>query len=322
MDYFSTSKIRKSLLNTTKDPKLKKKISDFYSDSNIFNVLNVNKVYIPKGTDEIHISEDDFEKINLLAKLKLDRFYKTKRVGKANPEIYKEMVEFKVSSIGDVKREVALKMKEDGGVRLTTKIAVAKAALKQKLIKELPDDLNEKRIVSIDFEFSNKKDLITEMGMTIKQGDDMISKHYLIESAYQIKSDGALQRRFRQGKTEIISLDTMTDIIKKQLALADYALFHDHGEDMRLFNVHGIWINEYQKLNILDTQVLHGKQRPLQELLETYEIEHKKTEMHNSGNDAYYTMKLLDKLNINNNLELAVDINLTAEKKTKMIIKP
>lgn len=319
MDYFSTSKIRKTLLNTTKDPKLKKKILDFYSDSNIFNVLNVNKVYVPKGTDEIHISGDDFEKINLLAKLKLDRFYKTKRVGKANPEIYKEMLEFKVSSLGDVKREVASKMKEDGGVRLTTKIAVAKAALKKKIIKELPDDLNEKRIVSIDFEFSNKKDLITEMGMTIKQGDNMISKHYLIESAYQIKSDGALQRRFRQGQTEIISLDAMTDIIKKQVALADYALFHDHSEDMRLFNIHGIWVNEYPKLNILDTQIFHGKQRPLKELLETYGVEYKKTEMHNSGNDAYYTMKLLEK--INTKPEATIVQEQTVDNKTKPKLK-
>lgn len=317
MNYYSTNKIRKSLGNTTKNPKSKKQINDFYSDVNIFNILNVENVYLPKGTDEIHISQDDFEKINLLAALKLERGFKTKRVGMANPEIYKEMEAFKVSCIGDVRKAISTKMKEVGGVRLDQKMSMTKTAIKKKLINTIPDDIESKRIVSIDFEFSNKRDLITEMGMTIKQGDNLISKHYLIDTAYESKSDSSLQRRFRFGQTGVITLDQMAEIIKKQLAVADYALFHAHKEDLRLFGVHGIWISDYPQLNILDTQIFYGKQKPLQEMLTEFEIDHTKKEMHNSGNDAYYTVKLLEKLNIKPIPETVIEIITTVEKKIK-----
>jgi len=321
MNYFSTNKIRKSLVNTAKDPKDKKNILEFFSDDSIFNKLNVNKLYIPKGTDEIHISQDDFEKLILLAALKINRKFKSKRVGTANPEIYKEMESFNVSNLNEVKNIIASKMENGDAIKLVEQISTAATALKEKLVKEMPEKLNEKRIVSIDFEFSNKKDLITEMGVTVKQGDNIISKHYLIKGAYQIKSDASLQRRFRFGKTEKVSVDQMKDIINKQLELADYALFHAHKEDMRLLGIYGIWINEYPKLNILDTQLLEGRLMPLQRMLDKYEIEHAGKELHNSGNDAYYTMKLLEKLNIKSNPELTVDIDSIVENKRKMVMK-
>lgn len=324
MNYYSTNKIRKAFINTTKNPKSKKQINDFYSDVNIFNVLNVENVYLPKGTDEIHISQDDFEKINLLAALKLERGFKTKRVGMANPEIYKEMEAFKVSCIGDVRKAISTKMKEVGGVILDQKISMTKTAIKNKLINTIPDDIESKRIVSIDFEFSNKRDLITEMGMTIKQGDNIISKHYLIDTAYETKSDSSLQRRFRFGQTGVITLDQMADLVKKQLAVADYALFHAHKEDLRLFAVHGIWISDYPQLNILDTQIFYGKQKPLQELLTEFEIDHTKKEMHNSGNDAYYTIKLLEKMNNKSQPEIVevVETIIQHKNKVKTSVKP
>lgn len=317
MNYYSTNKIRKSLCNTTKNPKIIKQIHNFYTDLNIFNNLNIENVYLPKGTDEIHISEDDFEKINLLGALKLGRGFKTKRVGKANPEIYKEMVQFKVSSLGEVKKAISSKLKEGGTVKLDQKIAIAKAFLKHNLVNEMPSDIEDKRIVSIDFEFSNKKDLITEMGMTLKQGDNIISKHYLIDTAYESKSDSSLQRRFRFGKTEIISLDKMNEIIKAQLILADYALFHSHQEDLRLFSIHGIWINEYPQLKVIDTQKIEGKQKPLNEMLTDYGIEYSKKELHNSGNDAYYTVKLLENMNNKKKPELTIETKPLVVPKTK-----
>lgn len=48
-------------------------------------------------------------------------------------------------------------MNEVGGVRLTQKLSIAKTALKKMLVDTMPEDIEEKRIVSIDFEFSNKK---------------------------------------------------------------------------------------------------------------------------------------------------------------------
>lgn len=254
----------------------------------------------------------------------MERGFKVKRVGMANPEIYKEMEEFAVSNIGDVRKAISTKMNEVGGVRLTQKLSIAKTALKKMLVDTMPEDIEEKRIVSIDFEFSNKKDLITEMGMTVKQGDNMISKHYLIDTAYETKSDSGLQRRFRFGKTEIISLDKMTDIIKGQLELADYALFHSHQEDLRLFGIHGIWISDFKNLQIIDTQRLEGRQKPLQTMLNEYDIAHTKTEMHNSGNDAYYTIKLLEKMNHKTQpeIEKIIEPNIESKNKPKMSFKP
>lgn len=324
MNYYSTNKIRKAFINTTKNPKFQKQILAFYSDMNIFDKLNVENLYLPKGTDEVHISQDDFEKIILLGSVKLDRGFKIKRVGVANPDIYKEMEHFKVNNLIDVKRAISQKMKDGNSIRVLDRLKKSRLALKDKHLREMPEDIEQKRIVSIDFEFSHKKSLITEMGMTVKQGDNMISKHYLIDTAYQTKSDSSLQKRFRYGETEIISLDKMTEIIKNQLSIADYALFHSHQEDIKLFNIHGIWLDDYSKLNILDTQTFHGKQKPLHELLTEYGIEYTKKELHNSGNDAYYTVKLLEKLNNKPTPEMVVELLTAVESKTKpkMNLKP
>lgn len=317
MNYYSTNKIRKAFINTTKNPKFQKQILAFYSDMNIFDKLNVENLYLPKGTDEVHISQDDFEKIILLGSIKLERGFKVKRVGVSNPDIYKEMEHFKVNNLIDVKRAISKKMKDGNSIRVLDRLKKSRLALKEKHIREMPEDIEQKRIVSIDFEFSHKKSLITEMGMTVKQGDNTISKHYLIDTAYQTKSNSSLQKRFRYGETEIISLDKMTDIIKSQLSIADYALFHSHQEDIKLFNIHGIWLDDYNQLKILDTQTFHGKQRPLHELLTQYEITHAKSEMHNSGNDAYYTVKLLEKLNNKPKSEVTIDIMPAVENKAK-----
>lgn len=318
MNYYSINKIRKAFINTTKNPKFQKQILAFYNDMNIFNNLNVKNLYLPKATDEVYISQDDFEKIILLGSIKLERGFKIKRVGVSNPDIYKEMEHFKVDNLVDVKRSISQKMKDGNSIRVLDRLKKSRQALKDKHLREIPEDIEQKRIVSIDFEFSHKKSLITEMGMTIKQGDNMISKHYLIDTAYQTKSDSSLQKRFRYGETEIISLDKMTEIVKSQLSIADYALFHSHQEDIKLFNIHGIWLDDYNQLNILDTQTFHGKQRPLHELLTEYGIEYTKKELHNSGNDAYYTVKLLEKLNQKQTQKLVVDAISTVEKKLNL----
>ncbi len=296
MNYFNTNKIRRTLSNTTKDSNIKSKINSFFSNQNIFNNLDVKKVYIPKDSDEIHISQDDFEKIILLASLKLKRTFKAKAVGIANQEIFKEMEEFKVSSLSEVNKIISLKIENNGIVKITEKLSMTKEALKNKLLKEIPDEINKKRILSIDFEFSNKNDLITEMGITIKDGEKIVSKHYLIKGAYQIKSDLSLQKRFRFGKTEKISVEKMQEILKEELNKADYCVFHSYKEDIRLLGIYGIWISDYQKVNILDTQILNGKITSLQSMLDKYEINHTKKELHNSGNDAYYTIKLLENM--------------------------
>lgn len=116
----------------------------------------------------------------------------------------------------------------------------------------------------------------------------------------------------------------MTDIIKGQLELADYALFHSHQEDLRLFGIHGIWISDFKNLQIIDTQRLEGRQKPLQTMLNEYDIAHTKTEMHNSGNDAYYTIKLLEKMNHKTQpeIEKIIEPNIESKNKPKMSFKP
>jgi DNA polymerase II large subunit len=59
-------------------------------------------------------------------------------------------------------------------------------------------------------------------------------------------------------------------------------------------------------------------------MLTEFEIDHTKKEMHNSGNDAYYTVKLLEKLNIKPIPETVIEIITTVENKIKpkMSIKP
>lgn len=56
-------------------------------------------------------------------------------------------------------------------------------------------------------------------------------------------------------------------------------------------------------------------------MLNEYDIAHAKTEMHNSGNDAYYTIKLLEKMNIKPQPEIKKVVEPTIAHKNKPKIR-
>lgn len=305
MNLYSTRKIRKAFVSLSKEPNVRKKINNYFSDESIFNRLGVKECHIPAASDEIFITEDDLSKISLLGKLKYDKFFSVKKVPKANLDIHSNPEKFEVKSFSELLKILKTKQKMDNIVPLNKRIQIQRSTIKEKLLHEMPNDLAQAKIVSLDFEFFQSKEMITEFGISVKEGDIVNSYHYLLKNAHEIKSDTSLQRKFRFGETKVVTIDEMKVIINDHLTSADYLLFHDYIADYKLLNLYGMPLDKFENLKIIDTQFMHRdinnltsyKGITLSELLTEANIEHKKSVLHNSGNDARYTLELLIKYN-------------------------
>lgn len=175
---------------------------------------------------------------------------------------------------------------------------------------DLSFEINHKKIISIDFEFKildNEGFFVTECGISISNKGVVSNQHFLIKENYQTKRGykAYLQEQFLFGKTRIIPEDMLGEILEKNLENADIVIFHEKREDIQILEQFGIELVNSEKLSIMDTQLCYkrhfidttekNKQRiTLEDLLEGLKI--KNEFLHNSGNDAHYTLQLLLKM--------------------------
>lgn len=291
--YYSVNKIRKSYMNMIKKPGDLKFVTDFYTPQNIFNKLGVNEFFIPENGTDIYINHDALEKINLLAFMKIKRQMPIKRVGAENEFLLPNMIRYECKSFNDVTIAVGKQLK-DGADRDRWYNNI-KLEYKEKKLLEIPNDFLDKKSVSIDIEFSNKKELITEIGVTVRDNGIINSYHYLIKELYEKENDKK-QKRFKYGKTNIIEIAAIKETLETHIADAAYLVFHDGVQDLYLLNKYGFKSNQFETFKIFDAQVIQGRNIGLQDMLKHYQIEHTTSQLHNSGNDARYTLELCDKI--------------------------
>jgi hypothetical protein len=167
----------------------------------------------------------------------------------------------------------------------------------------LARDFINTKVLAIDFEYfkTDKYYSITEIGIAVNEKDNISGYHFLIQENYQKKKNGNLQKKFNFGESKVIEVNQIRDIIEHLLKDSQYILFHTEKYDMEILQQFGIRLNNTQ---VVDTQAAYQRyykhhdipKEKLKNLLNVFKIPFKN--LHNAGNDAYYTLMLLQKMSL------------------------
>lgn len=352
---YSINQIQSKLAKNPDYKDQKSDIMQFFHVNNIFNNLKVHTVYTADDLPPLFISQNDIEKICFLAQTVFgvpfnyealysgDKPLATVDSNEAGIKSYKvsnaEQVEaviqehYQTSNYGlkqQKQEEIKQERKDKEAVLLAQQIADKKKREWEKFNKasNLKRDFHHPKIVSIDFEFFIKKKdniqsyIVTELGITTTEGDKLSSEHYLIEESYQLKKNRHLQNSFHFGETKIVPLNSIANIIQQSLQGAKYVLFHEQREDFEILQSLNIEIND--NIDIIDTQLCYkhyfkeknglNNGKPLEDLLKICNVEFK--DLHNAGNDSYYTLILLKEMQAK--LLNTIDNKDNTHKKLKM----
>lgn len=169
-------------------------------------------------------------------------------------------------------------------------------------------DTHNKTIVSIDFEFysyhchSPNFRSCSEVGITTKFNNTVTHQHFLITNTIRKKQRRVyLQDNFNFGESLHVSAEEVKGIIADALEKADFLLFHDMASELSILKANGF---SFESIQVLDTQRMSRHlykdkkvNKPLNELLLAHNIDY--SYLHNSGNDAAYTLQLFLKMSEN-----------------------
>lgn len=329
----------------------KPEIMQFFHVNNIFDNIGIDTVYTSDSHPPFFLKQDDIKKVCAEASKKFGMDFDYKNLYEGNRPLLtvkEDEKGIKLYSIKNAKEiqyvvedhyinsSYGRKEQEKEARRQEKKdkeAAELAQYIEEKKKKEweefdratnLTRDLFSTKIISIDFEFFlNKKaktHIVTEIGITAHQNGAMASVHFLVDGEYQKKKNQSLQRRFAFGETKVIQPNQVKPVIEAVLKDPDFVLFHEQREDFEILNKLGIKIPE--QVAVIDTQLCHKRYfrekgtppngETLENLLKRFNVDSK--DLHNAGNDAYFTLKLLFEM------KKAVELNL--EKTHKKTRKP
>lgn len=321
-------------INDYKDNKVD--IIKFFSSENIFNNLNINKIYATDIHPAPFINEVSMNRICNLASQKFGKIFdykcwydkKEKMPLLSIEEKEFKVDEFKVGSFEDLNKVIELHTQLSTYGKELTERKNQKAQKKQEKVKALQEDVAERKresrkafaeqaslardfnnakTVSIDFEFRYNKHtnhyMITEVGIsTLLNGKDTISEHYLIKENYESKFKRDMQDKFLFGKTHFLNNKDIKDLINKRIEDANFLVFHEKREDFAILKQLNVSDELLSKIDIVDTQDCYKwnfkKKGKFGESLDNLlsEFKIKAEYLHNAGNDAKYTLDLLLKM--------------------------
>lgn len=329
MNLYNTASIRGGFITKHIDTDQRKEIASFFGGYNIFDNLDVGSCYTNGDSNALFIDQLELSKICLIASAKFGLDFKYKEMNFKKINIEKEgTTRHEVNSYDDVFK--VLKIHHQ-----TSAFSLAKKEKKElqrvqrnKRFQEMSNmdrDFLSGKIVSVDFEYNpgtNKKhhlNTIFEFGVSTYENGKIRNHHYLIQENYvNKKTNPSLQFKFDFGETKIISMDEIIPTFQKHLRGANYLLFHEYSADYGILKENGSSIedisNNYgmtlpegvapKKCEIIDTQPFFKKhfketlkeKEPLslKRLLAAFGIQGES--LHNSGNDAVYTMQVFLKM--------------------------
>lgn len=351
MQLYNTTRIKDCFIRTHFEDEKKREISKFFSLQYMFNNLGVNSIYTDDKSPALFISQNDLSKVCLLASAKFGLDFKYKDMTTSTPSLRpiefneEEHKKFNVKNFDEVVRVLR-------DFNITSSYAISqnikKAAEKKEKVSlfnrmsNMDRDFLSKRIASIDFEynpnttFKNHLNTIFEFGISIYDKGKIEYHHFLVDEIFVTKKTNPdLQFQFDFGMSQIIPLSEVKKVFKDFLKDTDFLLFHEYSADYGILKSNGLGIEKFESLmDLLDTQMFFKKHfkedlnesEPvsLKRLLAHFDIEGKN--LHNSGNDAAYTLQLFLKMveahklkqeNKNDVVTLTQDDNIN--KKTKGI---
>jgi hypothetical protein len=330
---YSVYQIQSKIANIIELKSIKRDVILFCGVESLIKEDVLKDVFTVDQYAGLFISE---EKINQLVglinkkfnvNLNLDHFYDGKLPLKKVDESKEKVISHKVLNENDINQVLDFHMENSSFGKKQKKQEDIKKEQKSKKMAILQEKIEERRriqrekfdlgsnlnrdfvnskVLSLDFEFFldkvNKMHEITELGITFNDNGKEFSYHYLIEENYRKKKNQNLQKRFNFGKTEIIPLENVSEILSHFVGKTDYIIFHEQREDVEILD--NLWIQIPEDKVVVDTQLCFKRYfRPkgsapngetLDNLLKNFKLENK--DLHNAGNDAYYTLKLLQKM--------------------------
>ncbi len=287
-------------------PELRKIAAPFFHLQSLFSNLHIENLYMStQHINSILIDEDGLSKIQLFSKMKFGKHTSLEEISKEacvfNEE---EFTQFKIKNPQDVTAIIKDHMRQDHIQKIIRlkkeslrEAAVKKEILRSRIYNDHDKNFHKKKTVSIDFEYINLD--IFEIGISVYENGKQSSYHYLIDENYvKKKTKPELQFKFNFGETSIIPEAAIADIIKDHLVEADYLLLHGHSNDYLILRKYGLDMEKEEKMKIMDTILYYkkyfspeqGDAFTLKRMLHLFDIE--PSNMHNSGNDADFTLKL------------------------------
>lgn len=165
----------------------------------------------------------------------------------------------------------------------------------------LPTDLEDKKLMAIDFEYIPNGNVVdpVEMGISIQHNDMRTSFNYSFVNNQK--------ENFNFGDTINVDKSQVLDIFKEHFVDVDYLVGHDIMAELRILKLCGLEDNFLENVNFIDTAFVtrnefhflncdHVKNQAasLRTSLRTFGVPY--VYLHVAGNDAAYTLDVLNHL--------------------------
>lgn len=300
MYLYNTNTLKQKMLNMNKQSPVFKGISNFFSLKNMITVLGIKEVYMHNDFPTIFINSSDVNKICYLASSRFagdfDYLHNETPPIMQSFELsgkYKKTVVSNLDDLSSMLKEHSINSNFGKFKRSQKEKDQIDKEVINKRLANLDNDFSGK-IVAIDFEFrpfSSDKEMlnnIKEFGLAIRENNNLIYSNYIIEGEQTKKS-------FKFGASIIIPRNKVVEIINEHIKDAETLLFHAHSADYNILRRINVFIPN--TASIIDTLIIsktHFKKDGedsigLSELLKKLNIKH--IGLHNSGNDAAFTLK-------------------------------
>lgn len=161
----------------------------------------------------------------------------------------------------------------------------------------LKDLKTDKTMTAFDFSYDNNMNII-DVGISYFDNKIQKNYHFIVEENMPSEfSENTKYFSFNFGKTEIKKLSTVIDYISLFSNQSDVILLHDSTNDLNVIEKMGL-SELFKYKNVIDTSLIlsgSSSDRPqnerisLKNLLLKSKISY--SQLHNSGNDAFYTLK-------------------------------
>lgn len=306
---YSFSELKKSMKTGLNDF-IKEKIEAFTTSQRIFDEMYVKNLYTNiESPEEVYLNKKDVELILLLTETNFNINIPIEKI--KSRLIDDKIVHYVCNSHDDYRRNLKNHKKTPEIQKILQERKEYEQSLQyfdQSYFKDVQNislDLKGKKVVCLDFEFKQflgkiKFENCTEFGISILENGKITKEHYLLTETYmnKVESFRYLQNSFLHGETKYMSVKDVKSFLENHISNADYLLFHEMSTELKILENNNVSCG---KVQILDTKKMQnnfeaetGQGKSLKYLLNYHDIESKF--LHNSGNDAAYTLEVLLKM--------------------------
>ncbi len=281
---YSIKDMRKKVINNFSVAK-RSEIVNFMSIKNFFNFVGITKFFTDIDDKDCYISVDDFIKLCSYLNTNFGSNYHESSIP------FKELSNVEYQTIASSEHAEYL----DGTLQYILSFNDHRNHFFDSyFLKELKTN---KTITAFDFSY-NKELQIVDVGISYFDNKIQKNYHFIVEENMPSEfSENTKYFSFNFGKTEIKKLKTVVDYISLFTNQADVILLHDSTNDMTV--IENLGLSEvFENKKIVDTSLIssdstgfvsENERISLKNLLSKSRISY--SHLHNSGNDAFYTLK-------------------------------